>query len=287
MIEGFARALEHIEQHLGDEIDPAVLARYTLSSEYHFRRIFSALAGMPLSEYIRRRRLTVAAPLLAAGNNTLLDVAVRSGYSSTEAFSRAFLAFHGVTAGDALRGKGPLRTQPRLRITLTLEGDRTMDYKIVTTPAMNLVGFSTRVPLVHEGPNPAIEEFNRSVDRAALVKLKELSDVEPRGVLSVTDNISGDRSEGSELDYYLAVATTQKAPEGLAVLPLPAASWAVFSGEGPEITTIQYLWRDIFTQWFPAHSYQSAPGPELLQTEYNSDFSLARFHIWVPIEQPA
>lgn len=140
---------------------------------------------------------------------------------------------------------------------------------------------------MHEGPNPAIEAFNQSVDRTALAKLKELSDVEPHGVLSVTDNISGDRSEGSELDYYLAVATTQEAPEGLASLPLPAGSWAVFSGKGPDITTIQYLWRDIFTQWFPAHSYQSAPGPEMLQTEYNSDYTLARFRIWVPIESPA
>lgn len=154
MIEGFAQALEHIERHLGEEIEAAALARYTLSSEYHFRRIFSALAGMPLSEYIRRRRLTVAAPQLASGKETLLDVAVRSGYSSTEAFSRAFLAFHGVTPGDVLRGQGSLRTQPRLRITLTLEGDRTMDYEIVNTPRPEPGGFQHQGSAGARRPQP-------------------------------------------------------------------------------------------------------------------------------------
>lgn len=90
------RAMEVIEHRLGGEIDVAELARLTLTSEYHFRRVFSALAGMSLSEYVRRRRMTLAAADIVAGRRTVQDVAVDHGYRSADAFSRAFTAVHGV-----------------------------------------------------------------------------------------------------------------------------------------------------------------------------------------------
>lgn len=96
MLERLNEAMAHIERHLDQQIEVADLARIALTSEYHFRRLFSALAGMPLSEYIRRRRLTVAGADVLAGERTLLDVAVRYGYGSAEAFARAFHAVHGV-----------------------------------------------------------------------------------------------------------------------------------------------------------------------------------------------
>lgn len=54
-------AIGRIEELLEDDIDVQELAQMVLTSEFHFRRMFSVLSGMPLSEYIRRRRLTVAA----------------------------------------------------------------------------------------------------------------------------------------------------------------------------------------------------------------------------------
>lgn len=79
------------------------LARIAATSEYHLRRLFSALAGIGLSEYVRRRRLTVAAAEVLAGEQSLLDIAVRHGYGSAEAFGRAFQAVHGVSPGEARR----------------------------------------------------------------------------------------------------------------------------------------------------------------------------------------
>ena len=103
MLERLNEAMAYIERHLDQKIEVAELARIALTSEYHFRRLFSALAGMPLSEYIRRRRLTVAGADVLAGERTLLDVAVRYGYGSAEAFARAFHAVHGVGPGEARR----------------------------------------------------------------------------------------------------------------------------------------------------------------------------------------
>ena len=66
------------------------------------RRMFSALAGMPLSEYVRRRRMTVAAPEVVTGIGDLLGIAVRYGYGSAEAFGRAFQSVHGVSPGQRM-----------------------------------------------------------------------------------------------------------------------------------------------------------------------------------------
>ena len=229
------QAMEYIERHLDQRIEGAELARIAATSEYHMRRLFSALAGMPLSEYIRRRRLTVAGAEVLAGDRTLLDIAVRYGYGSAEAFARAFRAMHGVGPGEARRTGAPLRSQPRMSFRLVVEGSTDMRYRIVEKDAFQVVGKKARVPLVYEGPNPAIVEFVRSIDPGTLQRLAELSDQEPRGVVAAVANIAGERvsaPEGTELDYYHGVVTSAPAPEDMAVLPGAAGLWAVFEVEG-------------------------------------------------------
>ena len=112
------RLVEFVECHLTDEIDVGGLAMSLGTTEYHLRRMFSSLAGMPLSEYVRRRRMAVAAADVL-GDGELLGIAVKYGYGSTEAFGRAFRSVHGVGPGDVRRDGGPLRTQPQLRFRLT------------------------------------------------------------------------------------------------------------------------------------------------------------------------
>lgn len=148
----------NIERQLDQPVDVAELARIAATSEYHLRRLFSALAGIGLSEYVRRRRLTVAAAEVLAGEQSLLDIAVRHGYGSAEAFGRAFQAVHGVSPGEARRRGAVLRAQPRISFRLTIDGSGSMEYRIVDKEAFHLVGRRARVPLVHEGMNPAIVE---------------------------------------------------------------------------------------------------------------------------------
>ena len=128
-----------VEADADADIDVAGFARVHGTTEYHLRRMFSALAGMPLSEYVRRRRMTLAGAELAAGAPNVLDVAVRHGYGSNEAFGRAFRAVHGISPVDARRDGGPLRTQPTLRFRLSVEGSTQMDVTITTTPELSLI----------------------------------------------------------------------------------------------------------------------------------------------------
>ncbi|MFD6336367.1 GyrI-like domain-containing protein [Streptomyces sp. NPDC060131] len=288
MLERLNQAMEHIERNLGQPIEVAELARIAVTSEYHFRRLFSALAGIPLSEYIRRRRLTVAGADVLGGERTLLDVAVRYGYGSGEAFARAFRALHGVGPGEARRTGATLRSQPRMSFRLIVEGSTDMRYRVVQKPEFRVVGPKTRVPLVHEGMNPAIVSFIRGLGRETLQRLEELgerSGQEPRGIVAVTDDLSESRAEGTELDYLHGVVTDAAAPEGMETLTVPAGTWAVFESSGEFPRALQYLWRDVYTQWFPSNPYRSVPGPELLRTRLSEDGTRADAELWIRVER--
>ncbi|MFF3327972.1 GyrI-like domain-containing protein [Streptomyces sp. NPDC002888] len=287
MLERLNEALEHIESHLDQRIEVTELARIAVTSEYHFRRLFSALAGISLSEYVRRRRLTVAGAEVLAGERTLLEIAVRYGYGSGEAFARAFRTMHGVGPGEARRNGATLCSQPRMSFRLVIEGSSSMRYRIVEKKQFRVVGKKVRVPLVHEGLNPQIAEFIRGLDKETIRRVGELSDQEPEGILGVSDNLDPSRAEGTELDYYHAVVTAGPAPKDLDELVVPAGTWAVFENSGPFPQALQYLWRDVFTQWFPSNPFQSRPGPELLRTRLSQDAAQADAELWIPVERTA
>ncbi|MEU4775196.1 AraC family transcriptional regulator [Micromonospora sp. NPDC023644] len=284
MLERLNEAMEHIERHLDQPIEVTELARIAVTSEYHLRRLFSALAGVGLSEYIRRRRLTVAGAEVLAGKRTLLDVAVRYGYGSTEAFARAFHAMHGVGPGEARRTGAALRSQPRMSFRLVVEGSSSMRYRIVQKDGFRLVGRKARVPLVHEGMNPAIVAFVKGIPPETVRRIEALSDQEPQGIVNVSANVADSRAEGTELDYWYGVVTGADAPEDLDALAVPAGAWAVFETSGAFPQAVQYLWRDVFTQWFPSNPYRSRPGPEISRTRLSADGTEADAELWIPVE---
>ncbi|GGW75595.1 AraC family transcriptional regulator [Streptomyces griseoloalbus] len=285
MLDRLNQALEYIEGRLDQQLDVTELARIAATSEYHLRRMFSALAGVPLSEYVRRRRLTVAGAEVLAGRESLLEIAVRYGYGSGEAFARAFRAMHGIGPGEARRTGAALVSQPRLAFRLTVEGSSSMRYRVVDRPDFDVVGLKARVPLVHTGPNRAIIDFVRGIGPRMLERLEKLSDQEPQGIVAVCDDLDPSRAEGTELDYYHGVITTASAPEGTTALSVPAGTWAVFTTSGPAPQAIQELWRDVFTQWFPSNPYRSRPGPEILRTRLSLDGTEADAELWLPVER--
>ncbi|MEV0957861.1 AraC family transcriptional regulator [Streptomyces sp. NPDC049951] len=285
MLERLNQAMEHIESHLDQPLDVAGLARIATTSEYHFRRMFSALAGLPLSEYVRRRRLTVAGAEVLAGERTLLDIATRYGYGSGEAFARAFRAVHGVGPGEARRTGAALRSQQRMSFRLIVEGTSSMRYRIVDKADFRVVGKKARVPLVHEGANPAIADFIRGIGPDVMRRVAALGDQEPAGIVGVSDQLDPSRAEGTELDYYHGVVTGAEVPGDMDALDVPAGRWAVFEHSGPFPQSLQYLWRDVFTQWFPSNPYVSRPGPEILSVRLSEEGTQADAELWIPVER--
>ncbi|MER7579247.1 AraC family transcriptional regulator [Kitasatospora sp. NPDC097691] len=285
MLEHLNRAMDHIERHLDGEVDAAELARIAMTSEYHFRRLFSMLAGMPLSEYVRRRRLTVAGAEVLDGERTLLDIAIRYGYTSGEAFARAFRAMHGVGPGEARRDGAVLTSQPRMSFRLVVEGSSSMEYRIVEKPDFRIVGRKARVPLVYMGVNPHIAEFIKGLGQETVERITALTGPEPLGIVSVSDDIPSVREEGLELDYWHAVVAREDVvvPDDLDVLHVPAGTWALFTNTGEFPQALQQMWSDVYTQWFPSNPYESRPGPEILQTRFVPGTGDAEAELWIPV----
>lgn len=287
MITWLNRLVDVVEEDVTDDLDVARLAAALGTTEYHLRRMFSSLAGMPLSEYVRRRRMTVAAADVVAGQDDLLGIAVRFGYGSAEAFGRAFQAVHGVSPGQARRDGGPFRSQPRLRFRLTVEGAAPMDVRLVSRPASRLVGHAARVPLVHHGVNAAIQQHVASLLPEEHGRLKALGDTELQGLLAVSADLDPDRREGTELTYLhgVAVSDAVEVPGDLDVIPVEAGSWAVFRAAGPYPDTLQRLWAATATEWFPSNPWRLRPGPEVVAVlERADDFSTATVELWLPVE---
>ncbi|KQZ86156.1 AraC family transcriptional regulator [Microbacterium sp. Root166] len=287
MIAALNRLIDLVEMDLAEDLDVPAVAAQLGTTEFHLRRMFSSLAGMPLSEYIRRRRMTVAAAELIGGGQ-VLDVAVRHGYGSAEAFGRAFRAVHGASVAEVRQNGGPLRTQPKLRFRLTVEGNFTMDTRITDRPAFRLVGHAARVPLIHEGANPHIQAHIASLAPADHARLKTLGGTEPTGLLQVSADVDPDYAEGSELTYLHGVAldASTPAPADLDVLEVPAGSWAVFRTSGPYPAALQSTWAATATEWFPSNPWRLRPGPSIVAVlDRAADFSTATTELWLPIER--
>jgi len=287
VIASLNRLVDLIEDNFAEQVDLADLAISLGTTEYHLRRMFSSLAGMPLSEYIRRRRMSVAAADVL-GDEDLLGIAVRFGYGSTEAFGRAFRAVHGASPADVRRDGGPLRVQPHMRFRLTVEGNSPMDTRIANRPAFRLVGRSARVPLIHQGVNPHIQAHIASLPPEEHVRLKALSDTEPGGLLQVSAEVDPDYAEGSELTYLHGVALRAESsvPDGLDVIEVGAGEWAVFRTAGPHPEALQSTWARTATEWFPSHPWRLRRGPSIVAVlDRSEDFSAATTELWLPVER--
>jgi AraC family transcriptional regulator len=279
-------ALNYIEENLTDEIDFAEVARRAYCSEYHFKRMLSFLAGIPLSEYIRRRRLTLAAFDLGDSKLRIIDIAVKYGYNSPDSFTRAFQSLHGVTPSEARKNGQSLKAYPRMTFQLSIKGGSEMNYRIVEKEAFHIVGIKKRVPLIYEGVNPEIAAMWQSLNMDLINELKSLSNVEPSGLISASTNFSERLAENSELDHYIGVATTEECPEHLAKLNVLASTWAVFEAIGPFPDTLQNVWGRIYSEWFPSSSYEQTEGPEILWNEHKDTSSPTfKSEIWIPLKK--
>lgn len=275
-VERWNEAIRYIEAHLTEEIDYAQLGRIACCSVYHFQRMFAYLAGVPLAEYIRRRRMSLAAADLQSTGIRVIDAAAKYGYDSPTAFNRAFQAVHGMPP-SAVRGGGvPVRSFPAIRFQVTVKGAEEMNYRIETKEAFRIVGVS--VPLHKDiEQNFAVipQKWQQIAEDGTLQRLAGMMDTPPMGVLGVSTC-----NDAEPWRYYIAVSSRQ--PTGdLEEYTVPAATWAVFAGEGTN-ASIQELERRIVTEWLPTSGYEYGSAPDV-EVYLTPDPEHAKYEVWIPV----
>ncbi|HFJ9441448.1 MULTISPECIES: AraC family transcriptional regulator [Bacillus] len=278
-------AMQYIENNLTDEIDFKEVAKIAYCSEYHFKRMFSFLAGISLSEYIRCRRLTLAAFELKDSDAKVIDVAIKYGYNSPDSFARAFQNLHGITPSEARNSSRSLKAYSPMTFQLSIQGGNEMNYRIEEKEPFQIIGITKRVPIVFNGVNEEIASMWKSLNPESIQTLKSLSNIEPNGIISASTNFSeGRMEEKGELDHYIGVATTKDCPAQFAQLEVAASTWAIFEAIGPFPETLQNVWGRIYSEWFPSSNYELAEGPEILWNE-QKDTSSPNFksEIWIPV----
>lgn len=276
-VERLNQSIHYIEEHLTDEIDYAQLGRIACCSTYHYQRMFTYLAGIPLAEYIRRRKMSLAAVDLRSGEERILAVAEKYGYRSPTAFNRAFQAFHGI-APSSVRDEGAaIKSFSPIVFRIAIKGAAEMNYRIETREAFRIIGVSA--PLDQEIEKnfmvvPAM--WQEAAANGTMQKLAGMMDTPPMGLLGVSVC-----NEEEQWKYFVAVSST-KAGDGFEEYIVPASTWAIFSGTGTN-QSIQELERQIITEWLPASGYEYANAPDI-EVYLNPDPQNAQYEVWIPVE---
>ena len=290
-------AMRYIERHLFDDIAFAELAKIACCTEYQFRRMFSYLAEMSLGEYIRKRRLSIAAELLQSGNEKIIDIAAKCGYESPDAFSKAFQVMYGVTPSVYRKNGGVPKAFPPLFFHLTLKGGVEMDYRIVERGEFYMMGKTGYIPLIYSGPNPHTANVWKKLKQEDLLVLMEYSEVDPKGVLCVYEQTTSGNAtvkhEGDEILMCVGVVMEKPMPDRFKgrfdVLPFKASTWLVFPAmdntKDSSIPSTQETYARI-SEWLPTSEYEETGAPTITWYE-TYDFSKPdkRSEIWVPVRK--
>lgn len=252
-------AIDYIEDNLDGVISYDEAARIACCSTFYFQRIFSYVAGISLSEYIRRRRMTQAAFELQSTNKKVIDIALKYGYHSPTSFNRAFQSVHHIAPAAARNTGSTLKAYPAVHFSVQVTGGDAMMYQITKKQSMRMVG--VRISLVEdmEENHKIVPEFWTSVLRGSLFsELCALSNQAPHGILGVSVY------EGPEkMFYYIAAATDKPVPPDMFEFEIPSATWAVFENNGYFKENVQRVFRRFYTEWLPFSGYDYAGLPDI------------------------
>lgn len=277
-IEKLNSSINYIEDYLTDEIDYEELGRISGCSSYHYQRMFTYLAGTSLSEYIRRRKMSLAAVDIQNGKERIIDVAEKYGYHSPTAFNRAFQAFHSV-APSMVRNEGvSVSSYPPILFNLVVKGATEMNYRIESKDAFKVIGISHPLDKEIENNFKIVPKMWEEASKDGTIPiLATLMENEPTGILGIS--VCNDEKEWK---YLISVSST-KTDTIFEEFIIPPSTWAIFSGKGSNLS-IQDLEQRIITEWLPTSGYEYANAPDI-EVYLSPDPENAKYEVWIPVKK--
>jgi len=266
--------LDYIEANLADEIDFDEISKIACCSSGMFQRMFSKIIGISLSEYIRRRKLSIAALELKSGNTKVIDLAFKYGYESADAFTIAFKRLHGITPASVKNPDMKIKLYPRLNFSISIKGDIGMDYKIIERESFKVIGKSIETKEM----SPDISKMWGDIWQDGTGdKLCSLAPDMP--MLGICYDVKDDET----MKYMIGVECSTFDTE-LIELVIPKSTWAVFESIGPMPTAIQEVTKHIFSDFFPQGVYKHTGAPELeVYPDGDIQSQDYRCEVWVPV----
>lgn len=274
-------AMEYIETNLADTISFDAIAQRACCSTYHFQRMFPFITGVSLSEYIRRRRLTLAAFELQTTDSKVIDVAMKYGYDSPEAFARAFKNLHGIMPTSARDTGVSLKAYPRMSFHISIKGDVEMNYRIEQRGSFEMFGVYGFINADQKTAFSEVPQFRIKCDDDGSVDL--MNDLLGRFGDTMLHAALYDHTKESfkyMVCYHLPKGL--EIPERFTKLSVPTLTWAIF----PEPQCdMQKLWQRIYSEWFPTSEYEQVEGPS-----FEMYYGMARHgnvsgEIWIPVKK--
>ena len=279
-LDKMSEAIEYIEANLTDEISYEKASKIACCSVFHFQRMFSYIAGVPLSEYIRRRKMTLAAFDLQSSEELIIDISFKYGYESPTAFNRAFQKIHGVSPSYAKKSGTELKAYPRISFMISIKGEQEMNYRIVKKEAFRTVGVKEHFNMnVEEAFSKVPLFWQKTIMEGKMTGILSMMNKEPYGMLGISTCMNG-----KDFDYYIAVASDLPVSSGMVEYVVPATTWAVFECTGPMPDAIQALQKQIVTEWLPVSGYEYANAPDI-EVYYEGDQQSKDYksEVWLPI----
>lgn len=278
LLERMNNAIGYIEENLTDEISFDKAAKIVCCSTYHFQRMFSFIMGVSLSEYIRRRRLTLAAFEVQTSDSKIIDIAVKYGYDSSDAFSRAFKNMHGVTPASVRSMNVSLKAYPKMTFSISIKGDSEMNYRIEKRAAFEVFGIYAELSSNMEQAFAEVPVFiTQRVKDGTWDRFNDLLGKPHDSCFPVALFDHTETSFKYMVCNYLPPELN--IPEEYTRLKVREQLWAIFTVPKNEMSNI---WRRIYSEWFPTSEHEQVKAPTFEM--YYGYGSVGMSEIWIPVK---
>ena len=275
MMKAFNQTVRYIEENLTEEINEKKVAYLSGYSYALFSRIFSIMTGYTLSEYIRLRKLTLAAEDLRKGKEKVIEIALKYGYESPDSFNTAFKKFHNISPSKVKNGAGFKVFSP-LRLSLIIEGGNDMEVKIEKKQSFKIAGLKRKISDNRECPKLWVELF----EKVSPEFLESIGTGECYGCCY---------NAKTQKDFIYMAAYDVKEEEkalkvGLEIVEISEAEYAVVKIKGAIPESIHNGWKYIVGTFFPENGYEHSGSPDF-EYYYEGDMESNDYEmeLWVPI----